>query len=128
MAHIGNARNQTTKWIRWIARGIGSFVATYWLFMGIGYGIAEAEPWPPESLIMAALISTSVLGVVVAWLREGVGGLILAIVAAAHSAFAYVAAGHNQGFAMLISGGPFLLIGSLFLVIWHRSRMLERGG
>ena len=128
MAHTGTARNRTTKWIRWIARGIGSFVAAYWLFMGIGYGIAEAKPWPPESLIMAALISTSVLGVVVAWLREGVGGLFLVIVAAAHSAFAYVAAGHNQGFAVLISGGPFLLVGSLFVVVWHRSRMLERGG
>ena len=76
---------------------------------------------------MAALISTSVLGVVVAWLREGVGGLILVMVAAAHSTFAYVAAGHNRGFAMLISGGPFLVTSSLFLVVWYRSRMLERG-
>ena len=72
--------------------------------------------------IMAGLIITSVLGVLIAWWREGIGGTILVICAVAHSTFAYIVAGHNKGLAMLISGGPFLLIGILFLASGWRSR------
>jgi hypothetical protein len=67
------------------------------------------------------LIVTSILGVLVAWFREGLGGAILLTVGVAHSTFALFAAGHNRGLAMLISGGPFLLIGVLFLASWWRA-------
>lgn len=118
----GNTGTRTTRWLRWLARGIGSFVAAYWLFMGLAYGIGEPTPWEAEDVTMACLILASVLGVIVAWWREGIGGLLLVIVALAHSIFAYIAAGHSRGFAVLISGGPFLLIGGLFLLVWYRSR------
>ena len=72
--------------------------------------------------IMAGLIITLVLGVLIAWWREGIGGTILVICAVAHSTFAYVVTGHNKGLAMLVSGGPFLLIVILFLASGWRSR------
>jgi len=34
-------------WVRWIARGVGSLVAAYWLLMGIAYGIGEPLPLEP---------------------------------------------------------------------------------
>lgn len=37
----------------------------------------------------------------------------------AHSTFAFFAAGHNKALAVVISGGPFLLAGILFLVFWR---------
>ncbi|MBE9472911.1 MAG: hypothetical protein IMY75_12490 [Chloroflexi bacterium] len=122
MVSVSNNGDRATKWMRWIARGIGSLVVAFWLFMGIAYDIVESRPWTLEDMIMAGLITTSALGVLIAWWREGIGGIILVICAAAHSTFAYIVAGHNKGLAMLISGGPFLLIGSLFLAVWWRSR------
>ena len=122
MANVNHTGDRAMKWMRWIARGVGSSVVALWLFMGIAYDIVESRLWTLEDAIMAGLVITSALGVLIAWWREGIGGTILVICAAAHSTFAYVVAGHNKGFAMLISGGPFLLIGTLFLAIWWRSR------
>ncbi len=35
---------------------------------------------------------------------------------------AFFAAGHNHAFAMLISGGPYLLVGGLFLASQRKSK------
>jgi hypothetical protein len=122
MANANHSAERTTRRIRRTARGIGAFVAAYCLVMGIGYGIAEPEPLALENVIMAVLISASVLGIFIGWRRERASGTLLVICAVAHSTFAFFAAGHSRGFAMLISGGPFLLIGALFLLAWRRSR------
>jgi len=42
--------------------------------------------------------------------------------AVALGTLAYVTAGFNKGWAMLITGGPLLVIGLLFLASWRRSR------
>ena len=113
---------RATTWIRRIARGIGSFVAAYWLFIGIISAVSGQEPWTLESTMIAGFIIASVLAVIIAWWREGVGGTILVICGAAFSAFAYFTAGHNQAIAMLVSGAPFIVAGVLFLVSWWTSR------
>jgi len=121
MAEVSNTDDKATKRIRWIARGLGSLAAAYSLFMGIGYGISEPGPLTGESAMMTVLIATSVVGVIVAWRREGIGGTILVVNAIAYGIFAFFAAGHNKGFAVSITTGPWLLIGSLFIASWRRS-------
>lgn len=116
---------KSLKWIRWIARGTGALVAGYWLIIGILLGILESEPWTTESYIMAMLVIASALSVLVAWWREGLGGIMVLACAIAHSTFAYIASGHNRAFAILISGGPFFVVGILFLSSWQRSRRTE---
>jgi len=122
MANVSNAGDRATRWVRWIARGIGSLIVALWLFVGVASGISESGPQTLEDTIMTGLVITSVLGVLIAWWREGIGGTMLVICAVAHSTFAYIVAGHNKGLAVLISGGPFLLIGILFLASQWRSR------
>ena len=126
MTSAENTGDQAAKRMRWIARGVGSLAAAFWLFVGIVSAIVESRPLTLEGAIMAGLIISSALSVLIAWWREGVGGAIVVICAIAHSTFAYVASGHNQGFAMLISGGPFLLVGILFLASWWRSRVSQK--
>jgi len=116
---------QAEKWIRWLARGISSLAAGFWLFVGIVAGISETEPWTVESVILAGLILCSAVGVLIAWFREGMGGGIVVACAIAHSTFAYIVSGHNKGFAMLITGGPLLLSGILFLISWWKSKALS---
>ena len=129
MASMQQATDTTTKWMRWIARGIGSLAGTFWLLsltVGLTVGlIAEVigghTTWSLEGAMLGGLVIFVALGVLVAWRREGTGGMIVLIGAIALCAFAYVTAGRNKVFAMLISGGPFLVAGILFLACWHRS-------
>lgn len=109
------------KWMRWLARGIGSIVAALWLASGVLHGIGDFQPWTLESIVIAVLIVASALGVLIGWRKEAIGRPVLVIVAITCSAFAWGTAGHNKGFAMLISGGPFLVVGILFLASWWSS-------
>jgi len=122
MHSVGNTSDRPTKWLRRMARGTGSLVAGFWLFLSIVGAINESEPWTLESRILVGLIIASAGSVAVGWWREGVGGVLLVAVAVAHSTFAYFAAGHNKGLAMAISGGPLLVVGLLFLASWWRRR------
>ncbi len=119
---VANGRKKAMKWMRWIARGIGSLAAALWLFVGIVSGISEPGPPTLEGVILAGLIVTSALAVALAWWRGSIGGIVVIACGAAFSTFAYFTAGHNKGLAMLISGGPFLVAGILFLASWWRSR------
>jgi len=115
--------DRLAKWLRYAARGAGSVLAAGWLFTGIVGAVFEREPWTWESTIMAVLILMLSLGVAIAWRREGPGGAIVLIGGIAFSAFAYLSAGRNKGFAMLVSGIPFLAVGVAFLAAhWTASR------
>jgi len=109
-------------WLRWIARGIGSLVAGFWLFIAVVSAIGECDPWTLKSAIMAGLIVASTLGVLLAWRRAGAGGIALLAIAVLHSVFALFAAGHHRGLAVLIAGGPFFVSSALFPVSWWRTR------
>jgi len=109
--------NKTNKILRWAARILGTLIASFWLFIVIVSIIIEpALPRDPESIIMTALIFCSVIGVVIAWFSEIPGGIVLLVIAFAHSINAIFTAGHNKGLAVLIAGGPFLVISLLFLL------------
>ena len=104
MTGTREAGNRAAKRLRWIARGVGSFVAGYWLFIALAYAIGRHEPRTVESLIMTGLMVASTAGVLIAWWRARIGGIFLLVIAVAHSTFALIASGHNRGFAVLISG------------------------
>jgi hypothetical protein len=85
------------NWTRWLARGIGSAVAGLWLLIGALHGIGDSEPWTWESTVITLLVAASALGVLIAWWRDEIGGIVLVITATLFSAFAWVSAGHNRG-------------------------------
>ena len=71
--------------------------------------------------MLAGLLIITVLGVLIAWTREGVGGTLLVVGAIALSASSYVIAEHDKVWNMLFMGGPFLVAGVLFLAYWRWS-------
>jgi hypothetical protein len=113
------------KILRRLARGIGTLIASFWLFIVIMSIFTESAEMDTESAIMTILIFSSIIGVIVAWFRELEGGIIILVVAIAHSINALIVAGRNQVFAILVSGGPFFVIGSLFIATWWRSKKLH---
>jgi hypothetical protein len=119
-----NSEESKTRrnWPRWLARGVGTPVAGFWLFVGVVSGMVEEGPWDWESSVLAVLIVASAASVAAAWRWERAGGIAVVACGLAHCAFALIAAGHSKGFAVLISGAPFVLAGALFLWSWWRSR------
>ena len=110
---------------RW-ARGIGVFAASYWMLTLLLHMIDELVNRNPivfdEGFILGCLILLAFAGVVVAWKRERRGGIIMLIAGFSLCIFAYVTAGSHKGFAMLVSGVPFLISGSLFLAYTYCKR------
>jgi hypothetical protein len=95
-----------------------------WGYVSAMGGWAEeiaASPWPLEGTILAVLLIITVLGVLIAWTRAGVGGTLLVIGAIVLGTFSYVTAEHDKVWNMLFMGGPFLVAGILFLACWRWS-------
>lgn len=103
-------------WIRWLARLYGSLLAGAWLVVRLFSAFINPAPLTFEGVFMAGFMITGVTLTGVAWRDELVGGMGLVLMSGVFSIFAYVSAGHNIEFAMLICGGPFLVSGLLFLM------------
>jgi len=114
--------DRATKWMRWIARVLGTLASVFWVTALTLSAIFEKGPITPEGVMLAGLVATNAVGVFIAWRRERIGGTVTVIGAVALCVFAFVTAGHNKGFAMLVSGGLFLIPGILFLASWRRTR------
>jgi hypothetical protein len=80
-----------------------------------------ASPWPLEGTIRAGLLIITVLGVLIAWSREGMGGVLLTVGAIVLGTFSYLTAEQGKVWNMLLMGGPTLVAGILFLACWRRS-------
>jgi hypothetical protein len=106
-------------WIRRLARSTGTALAAFWLVAGIIPAAFESSAFTLEAVIMTALICLSAAGALIGWRSEGFGGAILVVVGLAHSLLALLAAGRNKGLAVLVSGVPFLIVGTLFLLYWR---------
>lgn len=122
---MDDERNTAARWARWVARGIGTLAAGFWLLAGSAAGIAGSDPWSTEAAVLTVLIISSAVAVALAWWRERIGGALVLVCGAGHSLFAYIAAGHNRALAVLITGVPLLIAGALFLASWRMSRRAE---
>lgn len=107
--------------VRCAARAMSTAV----LLLILAFAIGEEVPNPvtlslQENLLFAAML-TMMTGLVVAWKREGTGGLLIL---GGWAFFAVV----NQGIPLNVVFGPILLAGLLFLLCWWRTRRMVRLG
>jgi hypothetical protein len=107
------------KGIRWFNRIVGSLLVLFVLFMFIGYAIEPQGTGEIKSIAIPLFAGMGLMvgGIIVAWFREGLGGLVTV-----------------GGFILflgveLVSGrdfdawflGTFPIIGLLFLFCWWQS-------
>jgi hypothetical protein len=127
MSEVYSPSDRVAKWLRYIARATALVLVAGWLFTGIVGALFSRDPWTWESTVMSVLVLTLSVGVAIAWRCEGLGGAIVLAGGVAFSAFAYLSAGHNKGYAMLVSGVPFLAAGALSLAAhWRVGRSRRR--
>ena len=122
MTRTENKGEGATRGMRWLARVAGSLMAGFWLLAGLAFALVEREPFTLESASMAALILAVTMAAIVSWRDERIGGTLLTIAGLAFGAFAYLSEGRNKGYAMLVSGAPFVIAGVLLLAAWWRSQ------
>jgi hypothetical protein len=65
--------------IRWIARIWGIFIIILFLIFGIGEGVVESFVTPTwqELVLLFFIPLTLVVGIVIAWFKEVIGGIII---------------------------------------------------
>jgi hypothetical protein len=71
---------------------------------------------------LAVLTVLIVIGVLVSWWQERLGGLILCACGVLCGAFAYVNAEHYKLLGMVLTGGPVLFSGLLFFLFSFRNK------
>jgi len=112
--------------IHWSARIIGIIVSFFWVMSLIAGFIQEfGTPVSTEGFMLFSLIIANTAGVIVAWRKEKIGGIITVIAATSLCIFSYITAGHNKMIAVLFSGFPFLISGILFIISGWMSRQVS---
>ena len=109
--------------IRKIARIASVIVGGYWAFaLSMEAIMLKKMVWNLETTLLATLVVILLIGVVIAWINEKIGGTVLILAGIGFSVFAYFSAGRNQILAMSVSGVPFIICGIFFLIAWMRKK------
>jgi hypothetical protein len=121
--------SRTTQLVaRWAARVISVLATAFWLLILLDILACDALVgficlnW--EMALLAGLVAASVLSVILAWRREGFGGLIMFLWGIVFTTFAAIDSGPYRTSSMLVSGVPFLIAGLLFLASWWSRRVV----
>lgn len=114
--------------LRWTARIISASFALFWLLIMLDIIACDVLigmiciDWEMGLLIIFA--AASMLSVLLAWHKDGLGGLVMLIWGIVFASFAFLNADRNPATSMLISGVPFFIAGIFFLTSWSLSREL----
>ena len=121
--------NKSSRVIRWIARILGTILAVYLVLTTIANLIMDFKAWDFIPYVYFAFFIVFAIGVIIAWFKEKIGGIILIAGAVAGSIFSIIVGLNKPDFDLLdfiiLAGLPFLIIGILFLVYWWKSRKLS---
>ena len=106
--------------LRWIARIMGTLLLLLIVTVAIGEGLPNTLAQPLDVNLLFAAMLTMIVGLIVAWKWEGVGGLLIL------GGFAFFAI-VNHGIRLNLVFGPMLAVGLIFLGCgWLESKCLAR--
>lgn len=112
--------NTIIKGIRWFTRVVGSLLVLFVLFMFIGYAIWPQGTGEVKLTAIPLFVGMGLMvgGIIAAWFREGLGGLLTV---GGFILFLGVELVSGRGFDALFLVN-FPIIGMLFLFCWWQSR------
>lgn len=131
MTRIPRGGGSGTKTIRWFARGISVLVVAFWLVMLLGHLFGEEEvgtvtrrEWMTLA-VMVTLVTAAVVGLILAWWQERVGGTVAVACAALLFVSLLLGVGRNELYVASVVSVPFLIPGILFLICSRASRLVR---
>ena len=106
-------------WLYWTPRVLGIVFAVFISLFALDALEGPASPGRKLAGFAMHLVPTAlvVAALLVAWRREGIGGLLLVGLGAYYVAASW---GHSRWDAYLVIAGPLVLAGLLFLLGWFR--------
>ena len=120
--------SKSARVVRWIARISGAFLAVYLVFTTVANLIMDFKSWDFIPYVYFVFFIIFAAGVIIAWFKEKIGGIILIAGAVAGSIFSIIVGLNNPDFDLLdfiiLAALPFIIIGILFLVYCWKSRKL----
>ena len=121
--------SKSARVVRWIARISGTFLAVYLVFTTVANLIMDFKSWDFIPYVYFVFFIIFAIGVIIAWFKEKIGGIILIAGAVAGSIFSIIVGLNNPDFDLLdfiiLAALPFIIIGILFLVYCRKSRKLS---
>ena len=101
--------------IRWTARIVGTAILALVVAIAIGEGLPNPVGQSLDVNLLSVAMLTMMVGLIVAWKWEGVGGLLIL------SGWAFFAV-VNHGVRFNVVFGPLLVTGIMYVVCWWASR------
>ena len=124
MTKIGRKIDYDTWYIQCYARGISTFFISFWVLLVIGYATSVTSYKAPshthDGMVLRAFLLVTLVSVIIAWWREGIGGLMLTIVGLAAIVVFMLTNKPEAYWITLVTGAPFLVSGILYLKCWRR--------
>src|SRR4030065_2093858 len=112
--------SKSARVIRWIARIFGTFLAVYLIFTTVANLIMDYKSWDFIPYVYFVFFIIFAIGVIIAWFKEKIGGIILIAGAVAGRIFCIIVGLNNPDFDLLdfiiLSGLTFLIISIFFLI------------
>ncbi len=105
--------------LRWIARILGTAILVLILAFAVGEGLPSPLAQPLDVNLLFAAMLTMMVGQILAWKWEKIGGLLIL---GGFALFAIV----NHGIKLNLVFGPWLLTGLLYLGCgWRRAKKFK---
>ncbi len=108
--------------LRWTARTIGTALLVLIAALAIGEGVPNPLVLSLRENLLGAALWTMVLGQIVAWKWEGIGGLLIL---GGFALFAIVNPGVRLNQSLVVVGA-WIATGPMYLLCWWRSGRSER--
>jgi hypothetical protein len=105
------------------ARGISTFFISIWVLLAIGNAldtIYQAPLHTNKGVVIWAFLLVTLVSVIIAWWREGIGGLMLTIIGLTAIVVFMLTNKPKAYWITLVTGAPFLVSGILYLKCWGR--------
>lgn len=96
---------------RWTARIIGTLILLLIAIFAIGEGVPNPLTLSPREILLFAALATMIVGQIVAFRWEGIGGVLIL------GGFAFFSI-VNHRISINIVFGPWLLTGLIYLACW----------
>jgi hypothetical protein len=108
----------------WIARGTGLLASGFFLIFTISEFISEVLGGRPCMAVvpLLAFLAVPILGVLITWRWEMIGGALTMLGALGLGIFVYLAVEYNKTLATLLFSVPFLIADFLVLTSWWGAR------
>lgn len=123
MTKINKETDYDTWYMRNYARGISTFFISFWVLLAVGNAIDTIHQAPSHThggMVLFAFLLITLVSVIIAWWREGIGGLMLTIIGLAAIVVFMVTNKPKAYWITLVTGLPFLVSGILYLNCYRR--------